>query len=234
MRKYVSLYTAMGVIGLFAVFVGFSKTFIFPVASGTFKAPWVIYIHGAFAFAWVILFLAQALLIKAENWRAHVTLGTLAIPIAIGVVVTLPMVGRFQVERDLELGMGETAISAIVGIFTAAMLFAGLVAAGLWNRRRPDIHKRLMLLATISILWPAWFRFRHYFPSIQPPEIWFALVLADSLVTFAWVWDYLQHKRIHPVLLFGGLLIIALHTFETIAFDSGPWRSVSRLIWTLF
>ena len=231
MRKYVSLYTAIGAIGLFAVLVGFSKTFIFPVASGTFKAPWVIYIHGAFAFAWVVLFLVQGLLIKAENWRLHIALGSLAIPVAVGFAVTLPMVGKYQVERDLASGLGETAISAIVGIFTAAMLFIALVAAGLWNRSKPETHKRLMLLATISMLWPAWFRFRHYFPSVKPPEIWFALVLADSLILLAWLWDYRENGRVHPGLLWGGLLVIAEHTFETFAFDSGPWRAVARLIW---
>src|SRR5919201_1548120 len=31
-------------------------------------------------------------------------------------------------------------------------VFLGLVAAGIWHRRRSDVHKRLMLLATLSIL----------------------------------------------------------------------------------
>lgn len=48
-------------------------------------------------------------------------------------------------------------------------MFTGLVAAGLINRRRPEVHKRLMLLATLLILWPAWFRFRHFFPGVPRP-----------------------------------------------------------------
>ena len=234
MRKYVSLYTAIGAIGLFAALVGFSKTFFFPLASGMFQAPWVIYIHGAFAFTWVVLFLVQGLLIKAENWRLHITLGTLAVPVAVGLAVTLPIVGKYQVERDIASGLGDTAISAILGIFTAALLFTALVAAGLWYRGKSETHKRLMLLATISTLWPAWFRFRHYFPSVQSPELWFALVLADSLILLAWLWDYRENGRVHPVLLWGGLLVIADHTFETFAFDSGPWRVVAKQIWSLF
>lgn len=234
MTRYVSLYTTIGAIGLFAVLVGFSKTFIFPVAVGTFEAPWVVYIHGAFAFGWILLFFAQAWLIKAENWRLHTTLGILAIPVGLGFAVTLPLVGGYQVERELALGFGDTAVSAIVGTVTAALLFLGLVGAGLWNRHRPDVHKRLMLLATISMLWPAWFRFRHYFPGVQPPEIWFALILADSLILLAWWWDYRVNGRVHPVLLLGGLFVIADHTFETFAFDSGPWRVVAQALWSLF
>jgi len=234
MRKYVSLYTAIGAIGLFAALVGFSKTFFFPLASGTFQAPWVIYIHGAFAFAWVVLFLVQGSLIRAENWRLHISLGTLAVPTAVGLAVTLPMAGGYQVQRELALGLGDTAVSGIFGTFTAAILFIVLVVMGLWHRGKPETHKRLMLLATVSMLWPAWFRFRHYFPSVRSPEIWFALVLADSLILLAWLWDHRENGRVHPVLLWGGLLVIADHTFETFAFDSGPWRVVAKQIWALF
>ncbi len=234
MRKYVSLYTVIGALGVFAGLVGFSKTFIFPVATGTFTAPLIIYVHGAFTFAWVFLFLVQATLIKAENWRLHMTLGMFGLFVALGTAFTIPFAGKFQVERELAAGFGDTAISSIVGTFTAAAIFLGFTLAGLWFRARPEIHKRLMLIATIHVLWPAWFRFRHYFPGVEPPEIWFALLLADSLFIFAWIWDYRQNGRIHPVLLFGSLFVMAAHTFETFAFDSGPWRATARAIWSLF
>ncbi|CAN5622848.1 hypothetical protein BH24ACI3_BH24ACI3_05500 [soil metagenome] len=110
----------------------------------------------------------------------------------------------------------------------------GFGGAGFWNRNKPELHKRLMLLATVSILWPAWFRFRHYFPSVQSPEIWFALILAESVTLLAWLWDYREHGRILPVLLFGGLFVIAEHTVETFAFDTGPWGIVDQALWSLF
>ena len=234
MQRYRSLYITIGIIGLAAVLIGFSKTFIFPVATGTFNAPWIVYVHGAFTFAWVVLFLVQALLIKAENWSLHFKLGVLGAVAAIGTAVTMPLVGRYQVERELAQGLGETAISSILGTILAAIVFLGLVIAGLWNRHRPDVHKRLMLIATIHVLWPAWFRFRHYFPSVSPPEIWFALLAADSLFILAWIWDYRENGRVHPVLLYGGLLVITDHVFETFAFDSQPWRLVSQAVWSLF
>ena len=234
MRKFVSLYTFIGAIGLAAVFIGFSKTFIFPVATGTFNAPSIVYAHGAFTFSWVVLFLVQALLIRAENWKLHFRLGVIGAFAAFGTAVTMPLAGRFQVERELALGLGETAISSFLGTISAAIIFLALVVAALWNRGRPDIHKRLMLIATIHVLWPAWFRFRHYFPSIKPPEIWFALLAADSLFILAWIWDYRENGRVHPVLLYGGLLVIADHVFETFAFDSAPWRVASQAVWSLF
>lgn len=233
MQKYRSLYTTIGIIGLAAALIGFSKTFIFPVAAGTFSAPMIVYVHGAFTFAWVVLFLVQALLIKGENWKLHFRLGIIGAIVALGVAFTMPLVGRFQVERELASGFGETAISAILGTVSAATIFLGFVAAALWNRGNPEIHKRFMLIATIHVLWPAWFRFRHYFPGVQPPEIWFALLLADSLFILAWIWDYRENGRVHPALLFGSLLVMADHTFETFAFDSGTWRAASQFVWSL-
>ena len=232
MRKYRSLYITIGIIGLAAALVGFSKTFIFPVAAGTFTAPLIVYVHGAFTFGWVVLFLIQALLIKAENWKLHFRLGILGVVAAVGTAFTMPFVGRFQVERDLALGLGETAISSILGTVSAATVFLGFVAAAIWNRNKPEVHKRFMLIATIHVLWPAWFRFRHYFPGVQPPEIWFALLLADSLFILAWIWDYRENGRVHPALLWGSLLVIADHVLETFAFDSGPWRAFSQFVWS--
>lgn len=233
MRRFVSLYTVIGVIGLAAALIGFSKTFIFPVAAGTFTAPLNIYVHGAFTFSWVVLFLVQAVLIKAENWRVHFRLGWLGLIAAIGTAATMPLVGIYQVERDLALGLGDTAISSILGTVTAAALFLGFVAAGLWNRDRPEIHKRFLLIATIHVLWPAWFRFRHYFPGVQPPEIWFALLAADSLFILAWIWDRRTNGRVHPALLYGSLFVIADHVFETFAFDSAPWRAAAKFVWSI-
>lgn len=234
MKRFVSLYTTIGVIGLAAALIGFSKTFIFPVATGSFGAPMIVYVHGAFTFSWVILFPVQALLIKAENWSTHFKLGVIGALAAVGTGLTMPLVGKFQVERELALGFGEIAISSILGTVSAAVLFLGFVAAALWNRNRPEVHKRLMLIATIHVLWPAWFRFRHYFPSVQPPEIWFALLAADSLFILAWIWDYRQNGRVHPVLLWGSLFVIADHVFETFAFGSGPWVAASQFVWSFF
>lgn len=234
MRKYVSLYTLLGAIGLAAVLIGFSKTFIIPVTNATFSAPLIIYVHGFLALSWIVLFLFQAYLIKAENWPTHMTMGMLGLLIAVGVALTIPFAGAYQVEKDIAQGLGDMAVSTIIGTFTSALVYISLVLAGLRYRKSPETHKRLMLLATLVVLWPAWFRFRHFFPSIPNPEIWFALVLADSLIIVAWIWDKIANGRIHPTLIYVGSFVIIEQTFEVLTFDSEPWRAVAKAIYTLF
>lgn len=229
--RKLSFFFAIGLVGIFAVLTGFAKTFIIPVTEGNFKAPLVIYFHGAFAFCWILLFTAQTFLIQLKNYRTHIILGVLGLFIALGAAVTMIPAGMYAVEKELNQGLGETAISGIIGICTSALIFLFLVLAGILFRNKPDTHKRLMLLATIVVLWPAWFRFRHYFPSVPRPEIWFAVVLADSLIVIAWIRDKVVTGSVHPVLAYLGIFIIAENIFEILFFDSHSWRIVAKQLY---
>lgn len=230
-KKKSSFFFVMGWIGLFAVLAGFAKTFIIPVSSGSFKAPVSIHVHGAFALSWIILFVVQTFLIRAKNYRRHIALGTFGLFLAIGTALTMLSAGVFVVERELKQGLGGTAYSGIVGVCTTAIIFLTLVSAGMIFRRKKEVHKRLMLLATIVVLWPAWFRFRHYFPSVPRPDIWFAVVLADSFIVVAWVRDLIVNRRIHPVLLWAGMFVILENTFEVMMFDHSAWQATGRAIY---
>jgi len=230
-KKPSSFYFYLGLIGISAVLIGFFTTYITPNLNGTFKAPLIVHIHGCFAFGWIILFTIQSITIRYRNISLHKKLGYLSLLFALGIIVTLLPVGMFQVRRDFNNGMGQTAISQIVGIVTTGLMFLSLVTLGFLNRRKPKIHKRLMLLATIVILWPAWFRIRHYFPSIPRPDIWFGVVLADTLILVAWVADLVNYRKIHPALLYGGLFIITENIFEVLTFDNSTWRSFAHLIY---
>jgi len=217
-------------IGLFAVLIGFAKTFILPVSKGSFSAPTIVYIHGAFAFSWILLFIIQTSLINLKKYHTHIIIGTFGILIAIGTAFTMLPVGMYAANKELKQGLGETAISGILGVCTAAIMFLSIVIAALLNRKKPATHKRLMLLATIVVLWPAWFRFRHYFPSVPRPDIWFAVVLADSLIVISCIWDKIINGRVHPVFKYVGSLIILEHIFEVTFFDSPNWRVLSKYI----
>lgn len=223
-----SFFFVMSLIGLLAVFVGFSKTFIAPVVAGSFKAPFSIHLHGAFAFGWVILFVVQTSLIRFKNYRLHMRLGILGVFIALGTAVTMLPAGVFQVENE---GSGPTAMSTIVGVCTSAVIFLGLAIAGMVYRKKGAAHKRLMLLATIEVLWVAWFRFRHYFPPFPQADFLFGVVLPDSLIVIAWIWDKRVNGKVHPVLGYVGAFMIAEDVFEGLTFDNASWRALGKLLY---
>ena len=229
-RKF-SFFTAIALLGIIAILVGFLKTFIIPIISGTKTWPMGIYAHTFFVFGWVLIFLTQSLLIQNRNYKTHIFIGRWGAFIALGAAISIIPAALYQVERELKEGLGQTAISPIVGSLASATMFLSLVMLAIVYRKKPPIHKRLMLLATILLIWPAWFRWRHYFPSVERPDIWFAAVLADSLIIVAFIWDWLANKRIHPALLFGGLFIIAENVIEIVFFDSSGWRIIANTVY---
>ncbi|MFT3679050.1 MAG: hypothetical protein QM791_02185 [Ferruginibacter sp.] len=158
------------------------------------------------------------------------TLGVFGVFIAIGTAITMLPAGMYAVQKELKQGLGDTAVSGIVGVVTSAVMFLSIVITGIVSRKKGDTHKRLMLLATLVVLWPAWFRFRHYFPSVSRPDIWFAVVLADSWILISCIWDKWKNGKVHPVFKYAGTFIILEHIFEVIYFDSPGWRAAAKYI----
>ena len=229
--RKISFYMGIGLVGFLAVFIGFAKTL--PPAIRDVRTPLIVYIHGTMAFGWLCLYFIQATLIRYNNFRLHKALGPLGIFIAIGTALTMLPAGVYQVQNDLNRGVGEASYSNMVGVTTTAIMFLTIVTAGILNRNNPQTHKRLMLLATILVLWVAWFRFRHYFPSLPKPDIWFGLVLPYSLIIISWIWDKSVNGRLHPALGWVGAFIIIEQTFEIIMYNSPSWRLLGKEIFGL-
>lgn len=223
-------YVVMAGLCLGVALIGFAGTFFSPLAQGRFDAPNVIFVHGGLFFAWVILFVVQPSLIRVRAYGVHKMLGAAGCVMALGMAASGVGVGLFAAERDFAAGGGETAISTLLGVCTAMAMFVLLVGAGVAFRQRPETHKRLMLLATLAVLWPAWFRFRHYFPAVPHPEFWFAVVAADSLILVCMIRDRLVLGHVHPVFLWIGPTIIADHLLEVLLFDSPMWRIAARAV----
>jgi hypothetical protein len=171
-KSKLTFFTAIALLGIIAILVGFLKTFIVPIISGTKAWPVAIYVHAGFVFGWVLIFLTQSLLIQNRKYKLHILIGRWAAFIAVGAAISIIPATFYQIERELKEGLGQTAISPIVGSLASATMYLALVALAVAYRKKPQAHKRLMVLATILLIWPAWFRWRHYFPSVQRPDIW--------------------------------------------------------------
>jgi hypothetical protein len=222
------LYLWSALVALAAAAIGFHLTFILPSWRGVFQGPAVVHVHAAFVLGWLLLFASQTALVQARRTPRHRQFGLLAALVAPGVVVSTMALGVFAMHRDLQAGMGELAKSLMLGTFTSPLVFLALVAAGLATRRRPDVHKRLMLMATIAILWPAFFRFRHYFPSVPHPEWVFGFLLPQVFLAVVVVADRLRSGRVHSVYLWVGIPFVVEAALETWLLDSPGWRVVAN------
>jgi hypothetical protein len=103
---------------------------------------------------WFGLFIAQVRLVAARRTDLHRRLGGLG-AILLVLILFLGVATAITAARHGVTPAPEVSPLMFMAIPLADLVvFAALVGVALWNRRRSDIHKRLMLLATLSILTP--------------------------------------------------------------------------------
>jgi hypothetical protein len=112
----------------------------------------VVIAHGVSMTAWILLFIVQPLLIVSQKRRMHMVLGKLGAVLAAGMVflgVWVAVSAAAVNPPELKLwGLVPKQFMAIS--FFGILMFAGYVAVGVWKRRRPEIHRPMMLLATLA------------------------------------------------------------------------------------
>jgi hypothetical protein len=99
-------------------------------------------------------------------------------------------------------------------------VFAVLIGAGFYYRRRPDVHKRLMLLATISILAAAIARLPFAIMQAGPPAFF---GLTDLFVVACVLYDLITLKRIHRATALAALLIVASQPLRLLLGGTHAW-----------
>ena len=213
--------------------IGFFLTYSLPMARGAFEGPKWSHVHGALLLSWLLLVIAQAHL-AGGRLALHRQIGWIALVLAPAIAVSTVAIGAEAAGIGLARGDGPVAVSSFLGTVTAPAIFLLLVGIAVARRTDPQWHKRAIFIATVAILWPAWFRWRHFLPGLPRPEITLSLIAADAPIVIAMARDRLRFGAVHPAYWTLGLGLIAEQTFETFAFDTPVWRAVAQTLygWT--
>jgi hypothetical protein len=222
-------FLGMALVLLAFVLVGFGRTFFARPFFDVPPIPWYLFAHGFVLSSWFLLLVAQTGLIAAHRTDLHRSLGVLGGFVAVALVgVSLVAIRVFpaHVKADvLSAGVAfdETVVRTIVWTDLASLLiFSTFVAIALYWRRRSDVHKRLMLLASIAILGPAVARILTLVSSGPGPlaaviQIGAFLGLPLTLVLH----DLLSTRRVHRTTLVG-VIASFVATFGAIAIAGTP------------
>jgi hypothetical protein len=179
MRPDRFFYTAAGAIFLVLIVLGFQH-YIFhgKHSDGSPIAPVMLAIvvaHSSAIFAWFVMFFVQSLLISTHNRRVHMTLGWGVVGIAALIVVTGPLVAYRSIRVAPEQVIFDwPGPQFLLVMFTEIALFAAFVTMGVLNRKRPRIHRPMMLMASLVILSGATARIPLTY-SIFGVHLWMAL-----------------------------------------------------------
>jgi hypothetical protein len=207
---------------------GFFLTYLRPMAAGTFEGPKLAHVHGALLTLWLLLVIAQTFLVR-RRLHVHRKLGWAALVLAPTIALSTVLIGAEAARRDVGAS-GASGADQIVGAVTTPLGFLLLVGGALLARKKPQWHKRLVLLATVAILWPAWFRWRHFLPEFPRPDIWLGVVLTDLPFAIAAARDRVRFGAVHPAYLIAGSLLVAEQIAEVLMFGAPIWHRVAMAV----
>jgi hypothetical protein len=229
-------YVTMAVIFIAIAFGGFFGTYWLQIGRGTFNGPPLLHLHGLLFSLWTLFFFSQATLMANRKSRQHRASGLLGISLATAMLFTGLAVAIEGLRNRVDAGYGEAARAFVITPVSAILLFAGLVAAAIVNIRRPEWHKRFMLVATASILQAPIARF--FFlaatgggPGVRPglgppPPIERGLgagLLVASLVVAAMVYDWRSRGRVHPAYWWGFGALMAVQLSRPLIGHTDAW-----------
>jgi hypothetical protein len=159
--------------------------------------------HGVASCAWIGIFLVQATLIARGRIATHRRVGVAAVCLAalmipLGYATCISMVRRgFDLSGDLKVDRDPAL--AVIFPLGDLIIFAVLVTAAVAYRRRPDMHKRLMLFATIILLpAPLAHLIGHspWLAALPAPIIGIPIFV---LLAAAVAREFLTLRRVHPL-----------------------------------
>jgi len=219
--RYFYFFLSLVVAGV--VVAGFSRTVDRRLIHAVPVRPWVLYLHGIVFFGWVIFFIVQSALVRTRKVKLHRTLGWFGVALGVlmsvlGVWTAITM-GRFEILH-FHLKFFSPFLAVQMHDLGAFTIFFAL--AIVW-RKKPEFHRRSILIASCMLTGAAFTRFfglssQYYY--------------VDLLILLGVLRDLIVNKRVHPVYLYGLPVLIVTETTAIHLFLAAPpwWVRITDAI----
>jgi len=221
----------MALLMIGTVLLGFRKTY-FPLRpKPAAVSSWVIQLHGAVFSLYLLLFLVQTTLVAARRVRWHMSLGLAVYGLAALMIPLGVAAAADEIRRDLASGPPynldiDPRTFSLVSVMGMVM-FGTLITWSYVARRRPDVHKRLVLYATLSMMdagsdrWPL--------EAMGLNHGWATWIYTGFLLLPA-VYDLISLRRLHWVTMFAAPYAFVLHRLEIPLGHTRAWHAVADLM----
>ncbi|MBB5330403.1 hypothetical protein [Tunturiibacter gelidoferens] len=218
-------YLFMSLLITVVVVYGFSYTINENLLHPRVRPPQIVYLHSFVFSAWLLFFILQSALVRSRNVRLHRTLGWVGAGLAVSIVVlgytTSTAVLKLAIQRQVPF----PTVSFLIVEVMELVCFAVPFALAIYWRRRPDFHRRLMLIATCALTEAAFGRI----PSL--PNL-FAPAGVDALILLGVLRDMIVERRIHRVYLYALPTMIFMQVIAeyTYAHQSTWWIEIGNYL----
>lgn len=226
-------YFSMSLLIVVVVVYGFSQTVDQNLIHPALPRPFVLYPHAAVFSGWVLFFIFQSVLVRTHNVRLHRLTGWFGVALGVAIpllgIPTAITMARFRTLHHLST---DAESFLIVPLFDLTAFTIPFALAIYW-RKKPEFHRRLLLLASCALTAAAFGRF----PSHVVPSTLF-YVGVDLLILLGVVRDLIVNRRIqparriHPVYLYGlpALVLGQLVVMYTFMHNSPSWLKIAHAI----
>jgi len=197
---------------------GFSFTVDENLLHAAKPRPLILWAHAIVFSAWLLLFLAQATLVRTRQIRWHRSLGAAGVALGFAVIVVGIWASITMGHLHVLDGSKRSERFLIVPIGDIVS-FTVLFAAAVMTRARSDYHRRFMFLATCALTSAGWGRF----PEAMVPDEWFE-AFVSVLVLIGVLRDLIVMHRVHRAYLIGWPILLAIQGFEMYTYlNASPW-----------
>jgi hypothetical protein len=199
-------YSGMAAVLCICVYIGFSPTYF---RAGIVRAPLpspILHIHGAVFTLWMLLFVVQVAFISAKRVKWHRSFGTVAFCLPPAMIILGVIAAIDAIHRGVRIGPLDPSVSAAIPLI-GITAFTVVIYASWRARRRPDAHKRLILIATMGLVAAAFGRFP--WDRIGLPPAAGAVTGLGILLVILLAYELISLRRIHRSTMWAAPLVFA-------------------------
>ncbi len=217
LSKY--FYFSMSLLVAAVVIYGFGHTVDNRLVHATPPRPWILWVHGAVFSGWVAFFIFQSALVRTHHVKLHRLTGwfgaALGVLIPVLGIATFIVMARFRIAHFHQYGIKPFFGSAVLDMISFALPFW----LAIYWRKKPEFHRRLVLIATCALTGAAFARF-----PMMPQPHGLAYAGVDALILLGVARDLIVNRRIHIVYRYALPIFIACQIFAVqLAFHPPAW-----------
>jgi len=223
-----SFYTWVAVGTFLIIFAGFARTYYLKILFGTPALPLLLHLHGLIFTLWFALFFIQARLVAQHRVDLHRRLGifgAVLAPLAACVAIAVAFHAGRRSYLANPASLTVHSVRPLALDFGSSLTFALLVAAAIYFRRRGGIHKRLMVLASCSLLLPGLGRALELVPLsfFHAGGLWGLIGFTEITPVMCILYDTVKRRRLHPGFAWGGAALLSSLPVFMIIGSTNTW-----------
>jgi hypothetical protein len=221
-RRYDHLFfTTMSVVMLATVFAGFAPTYFLAGVTHAHLASPILHVHGAAFTAWVLLLVVQSILvashrIKIHQWLGFGTFGLGACMIVLGVLAATDSMVRHIPESRI------TYEEFYIVSLSEMLIFGVLLVFAYRARRRPAEHKRLIYVATATLMGAAIFRLPMHWVHARLHVVCLMMYVFLAILM---AYDYWSTRRVNKATLWSSLFLILVEETRMPLATTAAWHA---------